>query len=133
VADPLAGLYDKQGFGKVALDFSAREVRVWWKGTPPPEVLSAEGMSASGVRVLVLPAPFSDSELKAAAQRIADGAAAMGLTANMVAQADDLSGLIAYLSANDLKSRDVTALGLELARIAKVPVDVKEGEGVHFQ
>ena len=133
VADPLAGLYDMAGFGKVSLDFSTREVHVWWKGTPPAEVSEASGVNADGVRLVVIQATYSDQELRAAAQMVADAAGALDVRINTIGQAQDLSGLVVYVNEMDLRHHDNQALSAQLSRLAKVPVSLAVGGEYHAQ
>jgi len=133
VADPLAGLYDRAGFGRVSLDFSTREVQVWWKGTPPAEVSEASGVNADGVRVVVIQATYSDHELRAAAQRVADAAGALDVRINTIGQTQNLSGLVVYVDEMDLRHHDSQALSAQLSGLAQVPVSLVVGGEYHAQ
>lgn len=132
-AAPLAGLYGAPGFGSVALDFDTRTVTVRWKGTPPTEVTEAVGTDENGVHVELRSAANSDAELSDAAQRVADSGSQFEIEVNYVTKAEDLSGIVVYISERDSRGHDLETLSESLARVAEVSVDVRVGEEVDFQ
>ncbi|MFZ2503430.1 MAG: hypothetical protein WAW88_12230 [Nocardioides sp.] len=130
VAEPLANLYDQEGFGRVALDFDTREVRVAWRGTPPDQVAAAEGVNADGVRVVVESAPFSDRELTSKATALIDlGRLPGGVPVQVVTKRPDLTGLVAEITGADLKAAGtIQEVADGLTKTVGVPVDVRLGQ-----
>lgn len=134
-AGDAVSLYKEPGFGKVTLDLDAREVRVFWKGTPPTEVSSRVGVDDNGVTTTLVPTEYSDAELLEAAEDLMyAGLEAEGTPISFVSQFPDLSGLTAAIRPRILaksEARDATAsdTGLEekLEDIAGVPVETKTG------
>lgn len=130
VAEPLAGLYDQKGFGRVSLDFATREVHIAWNGTPPEQVIAAEGVNADGVRVVLESVPFSDQELTSKATTLIDlGRLPGGIPVQVVTKRPDLSGLVAEVTAPDLKAAGaVQEVANTLTKLVGVPVDVQVGQ-----
>lgn len=126
----------EKGFGKVVLDFDNQQVRLYWKGAPPPDVFSRLGTQPNGVELVLEPAVYSDVDLLVAGGRILDaGRLPGGLRIQGVARTPSMSGLIAEVTLADLAARSAGSdqsprralLEVDLSSIAGVPVDVVEG------
>lgn len=129
-------LSTEKGFGKVVLDLDKQQVHLYWKGTPPAEVLYGLGTQPNGVELILEQAVYSDVELLVAGERILDaGRLKGGVRIQGVARTPNMSGLIAEVTRADLQARSAgneespqrALLEVDLGSIAGVPVDVVEG------
>lgn len=91
VAEQLASLWKRPGFGKVVIDEASASITVFWKGIPPPEIDAA---TERDVQVTVRASRFSEADVEQAAIRLRrapardiDGAEIATVSANA-----DLSG-----------------------------------------
>lgn len=129
VAEPLANLEDRPGFGRVTMDIGRRQVRVDWRGAPPREVTDAAARTADGIEVVVRAVRFSDAQLTAkAATLIESGRRPGGVPVAVVTKNQDLDGLVAEVPATAAGRMDQTVAASELSRSLGVPVEVRAGQ-----
>lgn len=96
LANALRERFDgSEGYGPVQWDKESGEVRVWWYGDVPAEVLNLadETSSEAGVRVTLSEMTYSGTQLATAAQQILESRAAQDFDIQSVTALFDGSGL----------------------------------------
>jgi hypothetical protein len=129
IADEL-NLYKEPGFGKVAVDFSTAEVRVYWKGEPPNVVAEAAGLREDGVTVVLIQVAYSARELELAGEELLAASRRAGpVRIVSVRPAKDLSGVTVGILPKDMPE-DIEDLRRTFEEIAGgVPVTIEEDSG----
>lgn len=117
-------------FGKVVLDLKARQVAVYWKGTPPDDIADQEGLQTNGVMVRIVEAAYSARELEQAGERVLDdGRTPSGVRVAHVRPASDLSGvLVGYAPENMPTADEKETLLQRLEQVTGgIPVEIEPG------
>lgn len=120
-------LPDSPGYGKVAVDLKARQVRVFWNGTPPQAVTDSVGVQPNGVLVVLFKTRYSTADLDAAGAKVlTDGRRPGAVPVSYTSRTDNLSGIKVGIAAADMP-QDLTELKQHLEEVAGVPVTIEEG------
>ena len=127
VADQIWGASDTRGLAGVRVDAGTLTVQAWWKGKAPADVSSLVTSSATGVRVSILPARFSASEMSAASQRVFAGAHARTYRVAVVHLPDDGSGIGVTLQRGSMGAQS-DAARVAISADAGIPVTLSEGD-----
>lgn len=114
------------GYGRVTVDYEAATVRVYWHGSPPPEIEKLDNGTIDGVEVDIIDVPYSDSDMSAAGRRVLNhsGTSAEAVTVSHTFPSKDFSALVVVVLKTD-DTLDAAGLEKSLAKVAGMPVIVK--------
>lgn len=126
-SEALTAHWKDAGYGKVAVDYDAMSVTVYWKGGKAPAAVEAmTGDQPNGVHVTVVPSKYSEKDLLDAGRRIMDGARTSepGSVVTVGAR-PDLSAVVATLKDSSRLAKDQGKARTQLESLSSgVPVDI---------
>lgn len=121
VASSLMAHESALGFGRVEVDYETSTVKVFWKGEPTPEVQDTMKAEVPGVKVVLVPAKVSLSEVLAAGQTLQR--ADEGVTAVM--PNDELSGIIVEVDETSRAWSASDSTTDQFAALVGMPVELR--------
>lgn len=127
IAAQVRAINDGSGLASIVLDAAKSRVDVYWKN-PPSELTRLDGAEIEGLQVHVNSAPYSESELRSAAEALLDSARLRSIPGiSTVALARDAGGLSVEVSAETLAKSGPSVLIALYGKVSSLPVTVKVG------
>lgn len=123
---------DTTGYARATVDVDALTVQIMWKGHPPADVKSLVGVTADGVRVILVDVPYNAQEMIAAGERVLRAGWRGELPVRPVAAPANVTfdGLDVAVPVASLARSDRAALRKKVSAIARMPVALTPGSSI---
>lgn len=114
-----------KGFAQILHNAAKRKLHIYWKGEPPAEVLALEGITGTGVEVILVETKLSKDDVSAAIERISRAAQAGKVpTPDSISANKDFSGVVIGFIPSRFGQNNNAAVRGRYEAAGKVPVTI---------